>query len=134
MIVQKIIKGDRKMKKVLSAILVCVLLVGTIFTLVSCGNSLSGTYEGLLFDLKFKGSKVTIIVKDEEVLTGTYEIEGKDDDMTISFDFIDEDKANEDEKAALKLIDSLLDGDIPFEKDGDTIKLGKILPAKFTKK
>jgi len=122
------------MKKVLSAILVCVLLVGTMFTLVSCGNSLSGTYEGLLFDLKFKGSKVTIIVKDEEVLTGTYEIEGKDDDMTISFDFVDEDKANEDEKEALKLIDSLLDGDIPFEKDGDTIKLGKILPAKFTKK
>lgn len=122
------------MKKFLSAILVCVLLVGTMFTLVSCGNSLSGTYEGLLFDLKFKGSKVTIIVKDEEVLTGTYEIEGKDDDMTISFDFVDEDKANEDEKEALKLIDSLLDGDIPFEKDGDTIKLGKILPAKFTKK
>jgi len=122
------------MKKVLSAILVCVLLVGTMFTLVSCGNSLSGTYEGLLFDLKFKGSKVTIIVKDEEVLTGTYEIEGKDDDMTISFDFVDEDKANEDEKEALKLIDSLLDGDIPFEMDGDTIKLGKILPAKFTKK
>ena len=122
------------MKKVLSAILVCVLLVGTMFTLVSCGNNLSGTYEGLLFDLKFKGSKVTIIVKDEEVLTGTYEIEGKDDDMTISFDFIDEDKANEDEKAALELIDDLLDGDIPFEKDGDTIKLGKIIPAKFTKK
>ena len=122
------------MKKFLSAILVCVLLVGTIFTLVSCGNSLSGTYEGLLFDLKFKGSKVTIIVKDEEALTGTYEIEENDGKKTISFDFVDEDDATEDEKKVLKIIDAILDADLPFEKDGDTIKIGKILPATFTKK
>ena len=122
------------MKKFLSAILVCVLLVGTIFTLVSCGNSLSGTYEGLLFDLKFKGSKVTIIVKDEEALTGTYEIEENDGKKTISFDFVDEDDATEDEKKVLKIIDGILDADLPFEKDGDTIKIGKILPATFTKK
>lgn len=122
------------MKKFLSAILVCVLLVGTIFTLVSCGNSLSGTYEGLLFDLKFKGSKVTIIIKDEEVLTGTYEIEEKDDKKTISFDFVDEDDATEDEKKVLKIIDGILDADLLFEEDGDTIKIGKILPATFKKK
>lgn len=122
------------MKKVLSVVLVCMLLVGTMLSLVSCGNSLSGTYEGLLFDLKFKGSKVTIIVDDEEVLTGTYEIKEEDDKQTISFDFVDEDDATEDEKKVLKIIDSILGADLPFEKEDDTIKIGKILPAKFTKK
>ena len=123
------------MKRIISALLACFLLVGAIFTLVSCGNTLSGTYEGTFYDLKFKGDKVSVIVKGEVLLTGTYEIEEDDDgDKTISFDFVDEDKADEDEKEALKLLDSLLDGDIAFEEDGDTIKLGKILPAKFTKK
>jgi hypothetical protein len=122
------------MKKFLSAVLVCVLLVGTMFTLVSCGNSLSGTYEGLLFDLKFKGSKVTIIVDDEEVLTGTYEIKEEDDKKTISFDFVDEDDATEDEKKVLKIIDAILGADLPFEENGKTIEIGKILKSKFTKK
>ena len=122
------------MKKLLSAVLVCLLLVGTMLSLVSCGNSLSGTYEGLLFDLKFKGSKVTIIVNDEEVLTGTYEIEKEDDKMTISFDFVDEDEATEDEKKVLDIIDAILDSDLPFEKDGDTIKIGRIIKSSFTKK
>lgn len=122
------------MKKFLSAVLVCVLLVGTMFTLVSCGNSLSGTYEGLLFDLKFKGSKVTIIVDDEEVLTGTYEIKEEDDKKTISFDFVDEDDATEDEKKVLKIIDAILGVDLPFEENGKTIEIGKILKSKFTKK
>lgn len=122
------------MKKFLSAILVCVLLVGTMLSLVSCGNSLSGTYEGLLFDLKFKGSKVTIILADEEVLTGTYEIEEEDGKKTISFDFVDEDDATEEQKKVLKTIDAILDADLPFEKDGDTIKIGKIIKSSFTKK
>lgn len=122
------------MKKFLSAILVCVLLVGTMLSLVSCGNSLSGTYEGLLFDLKFKGSKVTIILGDEEVLTGTYEIEEEDGKKTISFDFVDEDDATEEQKKVLKTIDAILDADLPFEKDGDTIKIGKIIKSSFTKK
>ncbi len=36
------------MKKVISTLLVCVLLVGTLFTLVSCGKSVSGTYENVI--------------------------------------------------------------------------------------
>ncbi len=34
------------MKRVLSSILVCVLLVGALLSLASCGNTISGTYEG----------------------------------------------------------------------------------------
>ena len=122
------------MKKLLSAVLVCLLLVGTMLSLVSCGNSLSGTYEGLLFDLKFKGSKVTIIVNDEEVLTGTYEIEKENDKMTISFDFVDEDEATDAEKEVLELIDAILGQKLAFTEDGDTIKIGKIIPLTFKKK
>ena len=124
------------MKKIISSILVCVLLVGVMFSLVSCGNNLSGTYEGKLFDLKFSGSKVTVIVGETE-LTGTYEIKTDDetDKKTISFDFIDEDKAEEDEKYVLGIIDSALDGDIPMsEKDG-VLTLGEgWVVLTFTKK
>ncbi len=38
------------MKKVISTLLVCVLLVGTLFTLVSCGKTVSGTYECVITD------------------------------------------------------------------------------------
>ena len=112
------------MKRIISSALVCVLLLGVMFTLVSCGG-LSGTYEGKLFDLKFSGNKVTVIAGDKE-LAGTYEIE-KDDDgnKKISFDFVDEKDAKEDEKYILGLIDSLLSGSIPMsEKDG-VLKLGE---------
>lgn len=52
------------MKKTLSALLVCVLLVGTLLTLVSCGITLSGKYELKLTDdnhvvYEFSGKKVT---------------------------------------------------------------------------
>ena len=112
------------MKRIISSALVCVLLLGVMFTLVSCGG-LSGTYEGKLFDLKFSGNKVTVIAGDKE-LAGTYEIE-KDDDgnKKISFDFVDEKDAKEDEKYILGLIDSLLSGSVPMsEKDG-VLKLGE---------
>lgn len=113
------------MKKIISSILVCVLLVGVMFSLVSCGNNLSGTYEGMLFDLKFSGSKVTVMVGDKE-LTGTYEIKTDDetDKKTISFDFVDEDKAEKDEKYILGIIDSLLGGDIPFAEEDNKIVIG----------
>ncbi len=122
------------MKKFISALLVCVLLVGAMFTLVSCGNTLSGTYDGgiLGFDLKFKGSKVIILVDDEEVLTGTYEIKEEDEKKKINFDFIDEDEANEDEKKILDKIEKILDTDLSFEKGEDSITIAYIL--KFTKK
>lgn len=52
------------MKKTLSALLVCVLLVGTLLSLVSCGIMLSGKYELKITDdnhvvYEFSGKKVT---------------------------------------------------------------------------
>ena len=129
-------KGVTKMKRALSVILAVAMLACIVLTLVSCG--LSGTYEGKLFDLKFKGDTVTIIVGDGEnakELKGTYEITEEDDKKYISFDFIDEDEANEDQKAVLGVIDSILSGKIAFSESDGTITLGSgILASKFTKK
>ena len=117
------------MKKTVSMLLVGILLVGTMLVLVSCGG-LSGTYEGTLLDLKFKGDNVTVIAGDHE-LKGTYEIEEDDGKKTISFDFIAEDEATDDQKYVLNLLDAFLSGKISFKEDGDTITIGF---SKFTKK
>lgn len=122
------------MKKIISATAAFVMLIGVMLTLVSCGG-LSGTYEGMLFDLKFKGDDVTIIVgegEDKAELKGSYEIEEKDGKKTISFDFVDEDEATEEEKYILEIADAILGGKVSFEEDGDTIKIAKIFS--FTKK
>ena len=113
------------MKKILSLILVCILTVGCMTALVSCGG-LSGTYDGAICDLKFKGDKVTVIIGDNS-LTGEYEIK-KDDDgnKTITFDFVDEDEATDDEKEILDVIDSLLKGNLPFMEDGNKITIAYV--------
>jgi hypothetical protein len=120
------------MKKIISTTLLVALALTMVFTLVSCGG-LSGTYEGALFDLKFSGSKVTVIAGENE-LKGTYEIEEEDGNKTITFDFVDEDEATEDEKEVLELIDAILGQKLAFAEDGDTIKIGKIIPLTFKKK
>ena len=78
------------MKKIISALLVCVLLVGCIFALVSCGKTLSGKYKlgsgalGATYD--FNGNKVTIttsVLGFEKAIEGTYEITKNDDDKEV---------------------------------------------------
>ena len=117
------------MKKLLSAVLLVACALSMVITLVSCGGRLSGTYEGALCDLKFNGSKVTVIVGENE-LNGKYEIKEKNDRMTISFDFVDEDTATDEELAVLKVIDKLLGTELNFEEDGDEIKIGYMFSFK----
>ena len=74
------------MKRIVSALLVCVLLMACVFTLASCSKTLNGTYQGTgllsgtYYD--FDGNKVTITVEipfvDDLVLEGTYEITTND--------------------------------------------------------
>ena len=124
------------MKRVLSMILAVAMLACVALTLVSCG--LSGTYEGKLFDLKFSGSKVTVIVGDGEdakELKGTYEITEDGDKQYIAFDFIDEEEADADEAYVLKIADAILGGKLPFSEADGTITIGSgIIALKFTKK
>ena len=117
------------MKKTLSALLLCAIVMSLMLTLVSCGG-LSGTYDGTLFDLKFKGDNVTILAGDKE-LSGTYEIKENGDKKTIAFDFVDESEATGDEKYVLNIVDAILGADVPFKEDGDKITIGIF---SFTKK
>ena len=93
------------MKKIISTILVCVLLLGCVFTLASCSKTVSGTYEGKIdiglasyaVTYTFSGKKVTAVSKltvgvvVSEEAKGTYEItENEDGTMEITFDFEEE--------------------------------------------
>ncbi len=93
------------MKKTISILLVCVLLLGCVFALASCAKTLSGKYEAgsdlLGTTYEFKGNKVTITYKVlgfSKTADATYEIktneEGKEI-ITITLDTGAEDSADE---------------------------------------
>ncbi len=82
------------MKKIVSSVLVCVLLLSTVFVLASCSQILMGEYESSLgISYEFSGNKVTrkweIPVIGTTTREGTYSIE----DGKITFTF-DDDKEN----------------------------------------
>lgn len=90
------------MKKTLSLILAIVLAVGVLFTLASCGNTLSGTYKADGFisttTYEFSGNKVTVKFELGATVSvdGTYKIEENEDGkLEITLDFGDEENAGE---------------------------------------
>lgn len=85
------------MKKILSAVLACALLVGCLFTLASCGG-ISGSYtaeveilgQGGSTTYDFHGSKVDIITKTKilgnvntETVEASYKVDGEEIIITI---------------------------------------------------
>lgn len=122
------------MKKSIKILAIVMTVVMVCLTLASCGKKLSGDYTadflGTGTTLSFKGSNVTMTVK---VLTvevasveGTYKIE----DDKITFDFIDEDKV-EDEDAKAVLAD--FNGTLKFEEGDDYIKIAGVKYEKADK-
>ncbi len=86
------------MKKILSAALICVLLVGCVFALASCGG-LSGEYKealtgNIVYD--FSGSKYTKtvdnIIGDDTVIEGKYEIDKDAGTITFTYEVDGEEK------------------------------------------
>ena len=82
------------MKKIVSSILACVLLLSCVLVLASCSKTLNGTYahEESTFGIKteiayeFKGDKVTIkgsIAGVAYEFDGTYEIDGEKINITL---------------------------------------------------
>ncbi len=79
------------MKKIISTLLVCVLLIGCVLTLASCGKKLSGRYElsdGLYYE--FNGKEYTSVLEvpilGKVTKNGTYEIkENNEGDLEIIF-------------------------------------------------
>jgi len=82
------------MKKTISMLLVCVLLLGTVFALSSCG--LSGTYKNDLYTLEFSGDKVHITAKVSVGVTitseydATYKISDGENGKVITFTYADD--------------------------------------------
>ena len=82
------------MKKIISTILVCVLLVGSIFTLASCGKTLTGEYKDALtsnityeFGMFGKVTKtVDNIIGDDDVVEGKYKFNDDGTKITMTFD------------------------------------------------
>lgn len=116
------------MKKLLSTLLACVILVGTLLTFVSCGESeyvLSGEYEGFLCNLKFSGEEnviATVTGINDGDAHGTYKITDKENGgKIINFTF-----STEGNGVVLMVINSLLQPDLDFEKDGDKITIDSI--------
>jgi uncharacterized lipoprotein YehR (DUF1307 family) len=116
------------MKKIISSVLVCVLLVGAIFALASCGKTLSGKYSDALTGLttyEFNGNKVTVSAgagNFKVSFDGTYKIAENDEGKTvITFTFEDEDA----EKYS---------GDLPFaEGEENGKKYIKLAGVKYNK-
>ncbi len=114
------------MKRIISTLLVCVLLVGCVMTLASCGGTIIGTYKSGTTTIEFSLNKVTIT--DEVEILGTvisktyeaqYEIKDGDDGKTIVFTY----EGDADQHLSLS-------GEKTFEKgevDGEKyIKIGLI--------
>ena len=111
------------MKKIISTLLVCVLLLGCVLTLGSCDKILMGEYEldALVGSVKyeFKLTKVEITVEalgqDVAELEGTYKItENEKGETEITFTFENEEKAKE------------YAGTFSFEKGDGFIKIGGV--------
>ena len=140
------------MKKILvRSIALALVLVLACLGFASCAKKLSGTYKGEINILvasyevtyEFSGSNVKVtrqvesVLGDSEpvVIEGTYEITEEDEKQYISFDFIDEEEAEDDEAYVLGIIDKVLSGKMPYSEEDGTITIGSgLLASKFTKK
>ena len=90
------------MKKIVSSILVCVMLLSCVLVLASCAKTLSGKYESDVFGVagatyEFSGNKVTVtaeILGFEKDFEGTYEIKDNDEGKTVIVFTFDDDDAS----------------------------------------
>ena len=119
------------MKKILSVVLACALLVGCVFTLAACGKKLSGKYEADLalvevtYDFKSSGKvAVTIepLIGDSTTFEGKYEFNDEGDEFTVTFDSEEEDA--EDYAGTHSFSEGEEDGEAYIKIDG--VKYKKI--------
>lgn len=94
------------MKKTISAVLVCVMLVCTVFSLASCGKTISGKYKAEL-NLGFAATSTTYefdffgkVVRTSNSFGSETTVEGKyefiEEDTKVTLTFPDEDPATYD--------------------------------------
>ena len=113
------------MKRIISTLLVCVLLVGCVFSLAACGKKLSGKYElDALIGSKtyeFSGKKVSItyeVAGFEKTIEGEYKIDENDDgDLEITFTFADDEEDADDYAGTFSFAEGK-EGDVEYIKIG----------------
>ena len=86
------------MKKIISTILACVLLLGCVMSLASCSETLIGEYEAdmVLYEATYEfkvGGKVILtidpVVGDDKVYVGKYTINSDTEEITFVFEAAD---------------------------------------------
>ena len=115
------------MKKVISVLLVCVLLIGTVCALASCGGkTLSGTYkrDGLFVDTTYTFTKNEVTIKNSVggavsfESKATYVIEEKEDgSFTITFTYAEGETPDDDLKGTQSFTEGK-EGDVQYIKIG----------------
>ena len=110
------------MKKIISTVLVCVLLLGCVLSLGSCSKLLYGKYEldaavaSVTYDFKITTVEITYELLGQEVtLEGDFKIaENEKGELEITFTFENEEEAKE------------YAGTFSFEKGEDYVKIGGV--------
>ena len=121
------------MKKIISTVLVCVLLLGCVMSLISCGKMLSGKYECIITEsnrvtYEFTPSKVTktttlgaLGYTKDTVVDGTYKINEVDEDrfeITFTWDV----EGDEDEISTVSFSQGEENGEKYIKLDGVKFK------------
>ncbi len=128
------VKKETHMKRIISTILVCALILGCVLTLASCGKMLTGKYQTniLIGDVtcEFKlGGKVLITVTSMLGTSATCEGEYEFDDDTNKIEFEFEET---NEGLIQNAIQELFTGEQDFVKgEEDGVKYVKIGFVKF---
>ena len=96
------------MRKIISAILACVLILGCMLTLASCGGIDNGEYKGENGEIvRVSGKKMFVQVEGLEDLEFVYKFKVKDDKITLTLKKINYDG---DDKKVEEQIKVLTDG------------------------
>ena len=118
------------MKKIVSSVLVCVLLLGCVFALASCGKKLSGEYKSTLgtTTYAFSGSDVTItyeLLGFTKTIEGEYEITASEDEKEVIIFTFPADEEDADEYAGEFSFVEGKEGEVEYIKIGG-IKYTKV--------
>lgn len=108
------------MKKIISALIICVLVVGCVCALTGCGGkTLNGAYKFGITTYEFSGNNVEItyeVFGFEKSIEGTYEITTNEDEtMTLTITIESEEEGAEDYAGKHSFVEGK-EGDVEYIK------------------
>ena len=119
------------MKKTLSAILVCILMLGCVLALASCGDIPGGKYESKVsgIDIEISGDRFIVL---EDGVKGIAKYKVEDNKITLTFDkveYVGDDADEREEFNANKAtigaaFEQMFCGEHDYEKTDDGFKMG----------